>query len=138
MKTTVLTIALVIVSGLLVQSYAQEYLEGHVSKGRMMDTAESRHLESQERMGVIYDVLFRSLDKIGQHKLQVSQKDWERFSKSHCTFETDYARNEPLEELLLEDCLTSMNGERSAYLEHQFQWNYTVDPGLAKISTNKS
>lgn len=137
MKTTVLSITLVIVSGLLFQAYAQEYLEGHVSKSRMTDAAVSRHLESQERMAVSYDVLSRTLDKIGQRKLQASQKDFDRFSKSHCAFETDYARNEPLEQLLVEDCLTSMNSDRTAYLDYQMQWNYTVDPGLAKASAHK-
>lgn len=131
MRRIVLTAALVGASAFFFHAYAQEYLEGYITHTRMTELSSLRYQESLENMNHTYDVLAEMLDQTGKRKLGTAQSAWRKFSEAECVFETDYSRGEPLEKLIYQDCLISMNEKRKSDLEYQLRRNYTVDPSLA-------
>lgn len=131
MRMIVLTASLITASALYIQAYGQEYLEGHLTHTRMQEVAQGRYQETVETMNHMYETLAEMLDKTGQRKLQTAQGAWQKFSEAECAFDTDYARGEPLEKLIYQDCLISRTEERTATLKRHLQHNYTIDPSLA-------
>lgn len=127
-KIILLSLILWILSGILAKGYPQENIRAYALRNRMLDIANVRKDVSKIRMKVSYTALFDTLDETGQRKLRMAQNDWEHFKVSECSFETDYARNDAIQALLYENCLSGMNNARSTYFNNILKWNYIVIP----------
>ena len=131
MKKMVLISALLMASLYQVDVFAQQHLEGRTTYTRMESVAENQYQKAQEKMNQSYQLLVDMLDSIAIAKLNTAQESWKKFSEADCKFTTDYSRNEPLEKIIYQDCLTSQTENRTVDLEYQVRRNFTLDPELA-------
>jgi hypothetical protein len=123
MKNTLfISLLLLILSDPMMPAYPHEQLQGHAWINQTVKEIDSSKEESQILMKGSYQALLNSLDRVGQHKLRSAQRDWERFKKSHCSFEADYFRSDIFREQFYKACLATMNNGRSTYMKNELKW----------------
>lgn len=108
---------------------AQDYLKGHVILKSAPENMSSRYLESQQELNDTYRELFEKLDTVGKQKLNTAQTTWRNYSIAECDFKIHRSAVEPLHPMSYNECLISMNSERTDDLRNELQWHEMLTSG---------
>ncbi|NKI93253.1 lysozyme inhibitor LprI family protein [Rhizobacter sp. SG703] len=84
--------------------------------------AAARHAAADVKLNIAYWQLRNALRKHGEaameENLQIAQRDWLKFQKSHCAFEATYeGAGGSFASAKLGDCMAETTAERTKYLE---------------------
>jgi uncharacterized protein YecT (DUF1311 family) len=96
--------------------------ESPESGAELIACAAARHAAADVKLNIVYRQLRNALRKHGEaaieENLQVAQRDWLKFQKSHCAFEATYeGAGGSFVSAKLGDCMAETTTERTKYLE---------------------
>lgn len=130
MRTKVL-LTLFLLTPVIISGYNQA--NGHL-QGRVTYRPEiqaERYFQAEEELQTAYGVLRRTLEPVAEKKLDVAQRAWERFKVAECDFKINHSAESPLHPMSYNECLMSMNRERTVDLEAEIQWQFMTNPDLS-------
>ncbi|WP_457329550.1 lysozyme inhibitor LprI family protein [Rhizobacter sp. P5_C2] len=96
--------------------------ESSESGAELVACAAARHAAADVKLNIVYRQLRNALRKRGEvaieENLQIAQRDWLKFQKSHCAFEATYeGAGGSFVSAKLGDCMAETTAERTKYLE---------------------